>query len=71
MQRSSVVLPLPDGPMTVDHLAPVHVEVDALQHAVVAEGLPERPGCGPPERRRGSAMSLTPGCRRSAPRAGG
>ena len=38
-QRSRVLLPLPLGPMIDEHLARVPLEVDAVQHEVVAEAL--------------------------------
>ena len=34
MQRSSVLLPEPDAPISGDDLAGVDVEVDAVEHAV-------------------------------------
>ena len=55
MQRSSVVLPLPEGPMTVTTSPRGDVEVDRLQHLVGAEGLRQAAQCG---RRQGSAIGV-------------
>ncbi len=41
MQRRSVLLPEPGPPEDDDDLARADVEVDALQHLVAAERLPE------------------------------
>ncbi len=39
MQRSSVDLPDPEAPITQTTPCSAHLEVDALEHQVVAEGL--------------------------------
>ena len=41
-QRSSVLLPLPLGPMTTSTSPAVDAQVDAVEHEVVAEALPNR-----------------------------
>ena len=52
MQRSSVLLPLPLGPMITSTSPPSTLEVDVVEHEVVAEALADclgannRPGAG-------------------------